>query len=156
QSEIELDARLAALTFLPPDEFLQSIADLRGASWNMTLSRECRLLNTKMSNDHRVTIMASDARKDPEIDYREHYRVKSALDKLSKKFGRAAVFNARGAAIVLGQGASGWHRDAKFKPEYLYLRDNFTIDEVYDLLCPRLAHADDYVHEFYDISYRNG
>jgi hypothetical protein len=156
QEEIERRKHLADATFLAPAEFSKSISDLSDVLRSQALRRETGLLGAKMAYDHRVVVLVSDEALEQEPTYRDCFELKKAVDKLTAKFGRAAVYNAKGALVRFNHtGESRWERDQTLKKECLYLRPTFREDEVEALLAPRLQTAGEYTHDYYDVSYRN-
>jgi hypothetical protein len=154
--DIELSRRLAATTFLTPEQFLHSIGSQGEALRREALRREANLLARVMASNHRVFVLAPNAPADAEAFYRRCHRLKSALDAIAAEFGRASLYNLGSIAVTFDPNEpSAWHR-AERNEEQLRLNDAFSEEEVIDLLRPRLKRADVYEHEIFDVGHRNG
>jgi len=153
--DIELSKRLAAVTFLPQEEFLRSIGDRGESLRRVALMREVDLLGSVMASNDRVFVLGSITPKNVETLYRHCRRLKAALDALTGEFGRASLYNLGSFAVTFDPiQPSGWH-EVRRGEEQLRLNEEFTEQEVTDLVRPRLKPADRYEHEIFDVSHRN-
>ncbi len=167
--DIEAGKRIDALTFLPPEEFLTSIAQLKGWSRTVAFIDECKLICEKIGWDYSCSIYLGPAGKDYELTYREHYRIMDALRLLPSEYGRAALWNLGGIYMSLSDPRSPTLHNS-WKPDFdstesstLVLRENFTAEEVVAIMRKRLDEkyspavrpVTEFTHIWWDMSPRN-
>jgi hypothetical protein len=153
--DIELSKRLAAVGFLAEDQFLKSVADQGQNLRRAALIREVGLLARAMASNDRVFVLDSITPANVEALYRRCRRLKATLDILTSEFGRASLYNLGSFAVTFDPAQpSAWHK-AHRGEEQLRLNEEFSEQEVVDLVRPRLTPATKYEHEFFDVHHRN-
>lgn len=138
-----------------PTSFLRSLDDKTLSERRISVRREVGRICSTLANEHRFFVLADHVPQDEELRYKGVVRLQSAVQQLAKKFGRAAMHNLGGVLVHFNHsGRSAWVQKPEQR-ETLHLNNDFIVQELVDLISPKLNYETQYRHEWFDVSEKN-